>query len=327
MRAPANAISRQRLQQSVAGAIDPFVVHDERFEDVLGVAPTLVKVVDTDAHEGPVYVAEEDALYFTTLPRGRETGSPQVDIKRLALAGAEFPLEPDRITVLRTNANAVNGMTLGLDGRLVVCEQGTLCGLARISRIDRKTGAAQTVLDAFDGRPLNSPNDVVVSRDGAIWFTDPSYGHLQGFRPPPVLADSVYRHDPSSGRTDLVATGFDKPNGLALSLDERVLYVSDNGAPHHLLAFAVSGSELPGSGRVLAVATPEHPDGLKVDRDGRIYASASSGVQVFSPDGDLLGEISLPGAVNFCFGGSGGNVLFITADTAIYAAQLKAKGA
>jgi gluconolactonase len=307
--------------------IDPFVVHDARFEDVLGDAPSLVKVVDTDAHEGPVYVAEDDALYFSTLPRGRETGSPEVDIKRLALDGAEFPLDQDRIGVLRTNANAVNGMTLGLDGRLVVCEQGTLCGLARISRIDRRTGAAQTVLDSFEGRPLNSPNDVVVASDGAIWFTDPSYGHLQGFRPPPVLADSVYRHDPSSGATSLVATGFDKPNGIALSPDERELYVSDNGEPHDLLAFTVSDGALPGPGRVLAIGTPEHPDGLKVDSEGRIYASSSTGVQVLAPEGDLLGEISLPGAVNFCFGGLGRNILFITADTAIYAAQLNAKGA
>ncbi len=308
-------------------ALDPFVVHDPRFEDVLGESPRLVKVVDADAHEGPVYVAEEDALYFSTLPRGRETGSPEVNIKRLALDGAEFPLEPDRIAVLRTNANAVNGMTLGLDGRLVICEQGTLCGLARISLIDRKTGAAQTATDAFDGRPLNSPNDVVVTRDGAIWFTDPSYGHLQGFRPPPVLADSVYRHDPSSGRTDLVARGFDKPNGLAFSPDERVLYVSDNGAPHHLRAFAVNDGKPSGPGRVLAIGTPEHPDGLKVDSEGRIYASASTGVHVLAPDGDLLGEISLPGAVNFCFGGPDRNILFITADTAIFAAFLNAKGA
>lgn len=307
-------------------ALDSFSTHDARFEDVLGDSPRLVKVADTDAHEGPVYVAEEDALYFTSLPRGRETGAPEVEIKRLSLDGLRFPLEADRITVLRASANAVNGMALGPDGQLVVCEQGTLCGLARISRIDRRTGAAQTVLDAFDGRPLNSPNDVVVARDGAIWFTDPCYGYLQGFRPRPVLADSVYRYDPSTGETTLVATGFDKPNGLALSLDERVLYVSDNGAPHHLLAFPVSG-ELPGTGRVLAVGTPEHPDGLKIDRDGRIYASSSSGVQVFDRDGDLLGEISLPGAVNFCFGGRGGNVLFITSDTAIYAAQLNAKGA
>jgi len=308
-------------------AIDPFVVHDQRFEDALGESARLVKVVDTDAHEGPVYVAVEDALYFTTLPRGRESGSPEVDIKRLALDGAEFPLDQDRISVLRTRVHAVNGMALGHDGRLVVCEQGTLCGLARISRIDRKTGAAQTVLDAFDGRPLNSPNDVVVARDGAIWFTDPSYGHLQGFRAPPALADSVYRHDSRSGRTDLVASGFDKPNGLAFSPDERVLYVSDNGEPHDLVAFAVSDGKLPGPGRVLAIGTPEHPDGLKVDSEGRIYASASSGVQVLAPDGDLLGEILLPGAVNFCFGGADRNILFITADTAIYAAQLNAKGA
>lgn len=309
-------------------ALDSFLVHDARFEDVLGDEPRLVKVVETDAHEGPVYVEEEDALYFTTLPRGRDTGYPEVDIKRLALDGVRFPLEPDRITVLRANANAANGMTLDGEGRLVVCEQGTLRERARLSRVDRSTGEAETVVDAVDGLPLNSPNDVVVTRDGAVWFTDPSYGHLQGFKPEPQIQDRAYRYDPIVDRITAVAHAFDKPNGLAFAPDERVLYVGDNGAPHHLLAFDVGATgAFRVSGRVLAVGTPEHPDGLKVDAEGRIYASASTGVQVLAPDGDLLGEISLPGAVNFCFGGPDRNVLFITADTAVFAAQLNAKGA
>lgn len=308
-------------------ALESFLLHDARFEDVLGDAPRLVKVVDVDAHEGPVYVEEEDALYFSTVPRGRDTGFPEVDIKRLALDGLRFPLEPERLTVLRARASAVNGMTLGLDGRLVVCEQGTLCEPARISRVDTVSGAAETVVDAYDGMPLNSPNDVVVTRDGAVWFTDPSYGHQQGFRPPPALRDRVYRYDPHADRIEVAATYFDKPNGIAFSPDERVLYVSDNGAPHHLLAYDVGGG-LPLVGRPLAVGPPEHPDGLEVDAEGRIYASASTGVQILDPeDGELLGEIVLPGAVNFCFGGPERNVLFITADTAVYAAVLNAKGA
>ena len=115
-----------------------------------------------------------------------------------------------------------------------------------------------------------------------------------------------------------MADSFDKPNGLAFSPDERLLYVSDNGAPHHLLAFEVGRDGTLGVPRRLFVGTPEHPDGVKVDVDGRIYVSASTGVQIVDPGGALIGEIHLPGAVNFAFGG---DVLFITTDTAIWAAK------
>jgi gluconolactonase len=267
-------------------------------------------VATTDAHEGPVYAADEHALYFTTKPVPGDP--PRVDIKRLDLATRS-------ITVVRPDANVANGMALGPDGRLIVCEQGSFREPARISAVDRHSGAAQTLADNSRGRPFNSPNDVVVARDGAIWFTDPSYGYLQGFRPRPSAGDHVYRHDPATGETARVARSvcFDKPNGLAFSPDERVLYVADNGAAHHLLAFDVAGGRLHAR-RVIADGTPDHPDGLKVDGRGRIYASASTGVRIHAPDGPLLGEIHLPGAVNFCFGP---DCLFITTDTAIVAAK------
>jgi gluconolactonase len=282
-----------------------FVTHASEFEAVLGDAPSLELVAETDAHEGPVYAADEDALYFTTVRRD------VVAIKRLALADAT-------VDVVRADANMANGMTLDREGRLVVCEQGTLDTPARITRLDRATGEVETVVEA----DLNSPNDVVVKRDGTIWFTDPSYGYLQGFRPKPGAGDYVYRYDPVSGELSVVADGFDKPNGIAFSPDERVLYVSDNGAPHELLAFDVEAEGL-SNRRQLAVSTPEHPDGLKTDREGRIYASYAGGLQVLDPSGRLIGEIELPGAVNFTFGGPRRNVLYITADTAIWAAFMK----
>ena len=264
---------------------------------------TAVRVVETDAHEGPVYVGGEDALYFTTVRRDR------VQIKRLQL-------DSRRVTLVRADANMANGMTLDGEGRLVICEQGTHEQPAAITRMDLASGRVETVVDAYQGLPLNSPNDVVVGRDGSIWFTDPSYGHLQGFRPEPRLPDQVYRHDPSSGRTEVVASGFDKPNGIALSPDERVLYVTDSGSPHHVMAYDLAD----GTASVLAVI-PGEPDGLKVDGEGRVYVSAASGVQVLSPAGDLVDEIHLPGAVNFCFGGPGRDVLFITTDDAVWAAS------
>jgi gluconolactonase len=269
--------------------------------------PTLV--AETDAHEGPVYAADEDALYFTTVRR------ESVAIKRLSLADGS-------VSVVREDANTANGMALDREGRLIVCEQGTLTEPARISRLDRMTGEVETVVEGF-----NSPNDVVVRSDGTIWFTDPSYGWLQGFRPTPERGDFVYRYDPASEALTVVADSLDKPNGLAFSPDERVLYVGDNGAPHHLLAFDVDDDARLTGHRVLAVSEPEHPDGIKVDSEGRIYVSAPNGVQILVPSGDVIGEIDLPGAVNFTFGGPGGNVLYITADTAIWAAVLNPKGA
>jgi gluconolactonase len=275
---------------------------------------SLEAVVETDAHEGPVYVLDEHALYFTSVRRGID-----VALKRLDLATGH-------VDVVLGATNVANGMVLDQDGRLVICEQGTFETPARIARLDRSTGAVETVVDSFGGLPLNSPNDVAVARDGAIWFTDPSYGHRQGFRPAPRRHDAVYRHDASTHETAVVAERFDKPNGLAFSPDEQVLYVSDNGAPHHLLAFAVTGVRL-ASPRRIAVGDPGHPDGVKVDEAGRIYASATTGIQVFDPSGRQVGAIHLPGTVNFTFGGPDDDVLFITTDTAVWAAELSTKGA
>jgi gluconolactonase len=277
----------------------------------------LEHLVDVDAHEGPVYVPGEDALYFTSVPRP----GPRVDIKRLDLGSLD-------VSVVRADAGAANGMALGHDGRLVVSEQ--LGGA--IAAVDRRTGERTLLVDGF-----NSPNDVVVKRDGTIWFTDPSYGWLQGFRPRPLLRDGVRRYDPRTGGVTTVTEAFDKPNGLCFSPDESVLYVTDSGAnhepgsydlsrPHHIKAFDVREHGRLENERVFAEVEPGFPDGLKVDSDGRVYASSFSGVQVFDASGDLIGEIDLPGAVNFCFGGRDRNVLFITADTAIYAAHLQAKG-
>jgi gluconolactonase len=284
----------------------PFVIHDAEFEAVLGHSPRLARLIDVDAHEGPVYVPGEDALYFTSVPRP----GPRVDIKRLDLGSLT-------VSVIRPNAAAANGMTLGHDGRLIVCEQ---IGGA-IAAVDGRSGARTPIVEGF-----NSPNDIVVKSDGTIWFTDPSYGWLQGFRPRPLLRDAVWRYDPRTGSSIAVADSFDKPNGLCFSPDERTLYVADNGEPHHLKAFDVLDGGRLDRERVIHVVSAEHPDGLKADSAGRLYATFAGGVEVLSPDGSLLGQIELPGAVNFCFGGPDRNVLFITTDTAIYAAQLQAKG-
>jgi len=335
------ALSRH-AEAGTSRAADPcFEVYDSEFEAVLGRCARLALVAETDAHEGPVYIPGEDALYFTTVPRAPSIpvpGMPQTAIKRLSLDGLNLPVDPSRLSTLQVPVHMPNGMTLGHDGCLVVCEQGTRSAPARISRVDPLTGQVDTLVDNWGGLSLNSPNDVVVRRDSTIWFTDPSYGYLQGFRPEPQAGDHVYRFDPGSGRLSVVADSFDKPNGLAFSPDEQTLYVTDSGAnaepgsyhvgrPHHVIAFDVLDGRHLGPGRLFAVTTPGFPDGIKVDWAGRVYASSSSGVQVFSQAGDLIGQISLPGAVNFTFGGPGDQVLFITTDTAVWAAVLATAGA
>ena len=292
-------------------------------------------VVETDAHEGPVYVAGEDALYFTTVPRPGPAG-PRVDIRRLALDGARFPLEPGRLGTVRADANAANGMTLAPDGRLLVCEQGSMTRPAAITLVDRATGDVEPLVDAWHGEPLNSPNDVVGNSNGTVWFTDPGYGHLQGFRPAPRLPDRVYRYDARDNELAVAAEGFDKPNGLAFSSDGLTLYVGDSGAihapgdydparPRHVVAFDVSGDGRLTCRRRFGDAVPGFPDGIKVDAAGRVYVSCDRGVRVLDPDGMLVAEIAVPGgAVNFTFGGPDRDVLLITADDAVWAAHLTA---
>jgi gluconolactonase len=275
----------------------------------------LRRVATVDAHEGPVYVPAEKALFFTSVRRGHA-----VAIKRLDVATGD-------VAVVVSDANAANGMTLDGDGRLLVCEQGGPSRDAAVARIDPRTGDREVLVDRVGGRPLNSPNDVAVGPDGAVWFTDPAYGWLQGFRPRPRLGDHVYRHDRGTGRTAVVARGFDKPNGIALSPDGGRLYVGDSGRPRHVRVFAAGDDGRLDGGRVFARIPSGYPDGLKTDREGRVYASAATGVQVFDATGRLSGEVPLPGAVNFTWGGAGRDVLFITTDDAVHAAVLTTQGA
>ncbi|HWM09344.1 MAG TPA: SMP-30/gluconolactonase/LRE family protein [Solirubrobacteraceae bacterium] len=268
-----------------------------------------VRIVEADAHEGPVYVEAEHALYFTTR-------RPRVDVKRLDLGTLD-------VTLVRADANVANGMAPFGDGRLLVCEQHP----AAVTLLDPATGETEVLADSWNGLPLNSPNDVVRRSDGSVWFTDPSYGFLQGFRPEPEVADSVYRYDPESGALEVAAGSFDKPNGIAFSPDESILYVADNGAPHHIVAFDVLDGRRLGPGRPFALSTPAHPDGLKVDAAGNVYASSAGGIQVLNPAGDRIDEIELPGAVNFTFGGTDRDVLYVTSDDAVWAVQLDTRGA
>ena len=307
----------------------------EEFRKLLGPDFQRPVLIETNAHEGPVYVAAEHALYFTTVP---EPGPKNIAIMRLQLGGDVFPFTAQEIETVRQPSNMANGMTLDREGRLVICEQGTKTANAQISRMDLQTRKAETMVDQWRGLRFNSPNDVVVKSDGTVWFTDPNYGAIQGFKNAPEVGAFVYRHDPATGGTAVVADNFNKPNGLAFSPDESALYITDTGAnqapgtyfvdlPHHVRAFDVVDGQHLRNDRLFAEVSPGVPDGIKLDAQGHVYTSSGTGVQVFTVQGDLMGEIFAPGVANFTFGGPTNDVVFILGDTKIWQARLQVAGA
>jgi gluconolactonase len=300
------------------------------------ISARLVEVAQVPAHEGPVWFPDEKTLYYTSLPLRGLDGVPQVRIDRVLLDHCPLreltgPVGAGRVRTIAHDANAANGMCSDGMGGLLVCEQGGPQAPARISRLDPRTGMRETVVAALDGRPLNSPNDITRHPDGSIWFTDPSYGWYQGFRPRPAIADGVHRYDPATGTHTLVTHAFDKPNGLAFSPDGQTLYVGDSGAnhepgsfdptrPHAVTALRVRGDRV--EEELWTHTVPSgYPDGLKTDSAGRVWFTTSDGLRVLSPDGDHLGDVPLAGAVNFTFV-EGDDALLVTADTAVWAVLL-----
>lgn len=237
------------------------------------------------------------------------------------------------VSVYRAASNFANGNTRDRQGRLVTCEHGT----RRVTRTE-PDGTITVLADAFDGKRLNSPNDVVVHRDGGVWFTDPTYGILsdyEGYQAEPEQAGrNVYRIDPHSGEVMCVADDFVQPNGLAFAPDGQTLYIADSArthdpaAPHHIRAMEVVDGRWLGKSRVLAQIEPGIPDGLRVDVQGNIWTSAGDGIQCFDAQGTLLGKILLPEKVaNLTFGGPRRNRLFITANTSLYLIHVAVAGA
>lgn len=229
------------------------------------------------------------------------------------------------VGVFRSPAGYSNGNTVDRQGRLVTCEHGN----RRVTRTEHD-GTITVLADRYEGKRLNSPNDVVVRSDGMIYFTDPAYGidsDYEGHKAPSEIgACHVYRIDPRSGAVTIAADDFVRPNGLAFSPDERTLYIADTGATHvadgprHIRRFAVAENGTLSGGEVFATCTAGLFDGFRLDEEGRIWTSAGDGVHCYHPDGTLIGKVRVPEVVaNVVFGGPKRNRLYICATTSLYA--------
>ncbi len=268
--------------------------------------------------EGPVWFGDGRYLLWSDIPNDR--------ILR-------WEEETGATSVFRRPSGNANGNTRDRQGRLVTCEHRT----RRVTRTE-PDGAITVLCDGYGGHRLNSPNDVVVAPDGAVWFTDPAFGLLgyyEGERAEQELPEAVYRLDPASGAATLALGDVPGPNGLAFSPDGGTLYVvASRAPPREIRAYDVAEDGRLGGGRVLIDAGEGGtPDGLRVDVDGNLWCGwgmgtpGLDGVRVLAPDGTPIGHIDLPErCANVCFGGRWRNRLFMAASHSLYALYVNTQG-
>ena len=261
--------------------------------------------------EGPVWHPYEKWLVFSDIPNSR--------VHRRDATGT--------IHCIRDPSRMANGNTLDRAARLLSCEHAA----SRVTRAE-PDGTTTVLASHYQGRELNSPNDIVVATSGAIYFTDPTYGRMAYYgvpRPPELSFQGVYRIDPDARRLTLLANDFVQPNGLCFSLDESRLFVNDTERQHIRVFNVTASGELSG-GAVWAVARGEGvgaPDGMKIDSCGNLYCCGPGGVHVFDPSGDLLGIIATPEmAANFAFGDEDLRSLYIAASSSLYRLRVRIAG-
>ena len=270
--------------------------------------------------EGPVWFGDGRYLLWSDIPNNR--------ILR-------WDEPTGQIGEYRSPSNFANGHTRDRQGRLVSCEHGG----RRITRTEYD-GTVTVLMDSFEGKPLNSPNDLVVKSDGTVWFTDPAFGisgNYEGYKSEPSLSQNVYRLDPETGEAIMLADDILGPNGLAFSPDEHILYVVESrGVPtRKILAYdvAADGRSISNK-RILIDAGPGGtPDGFRVDVDGNLWCGwgmgdpALDGVMIFNPEGKPIGRIALPErCANVCFGGRANSRLFMAASQSLYALYVNVAG-
>ena len=273
--------------------------------------------------EGPVWFGDARCLIWSDIPNNRML---------------RWTEETQEVSVYRSPSHHSNGNTRDRQGRLVTCEHTG----RRVTRTEHD-GTITVLMDCFEGKPINSPNDVVVHSDGSVWFTDPGYGLLlnyEGQRADAELPNRVYRLEPDTGVATVVADDFLRPNGLCFSPDESMLYIVDTGRSHdpngpsHIRMFDVTPDNRLENGRLFVDMMPGMADGIRCDEDGNLWAAAgwagpgSDGVHCYAPDGTRIGQIHLPEiCANLCFGGVNKNRLFMAGSQSLYAVYVETAGA
>jgi len=294
------------------------IVLDKRFKSLI-FGHTRLEKLWTGARwvEGPAWLAAGRYLVFSDIPNDRLLRYDECD---------------GNVSVFRQPANNENGHAVDREGRLIACEHRGRC----ISRTEHD-GRRMVLVSQWEGKSLNSPNDVVVKSDGTIWFTDPTYGidtEYEGDMAASEIGHShVFRFDPANGQLDMVIDDLRQPNGLAFSPDESTLYVVDTGFTHDetvtpkIVAYPVVDGGRVGKGRLFHESDSGLYDGLRLDTHGNIWTSAGDGVHCIHPDGTLIGKVPVPEIVaNVCFGGAKLNRLFICGQTSLYSIFLHAYG-
>jgi len=267
--------------------------------------------------EGPVWFGDGRYLLWSDIPNNRIL---------------KWEEETGAVSLFRRPSNNANGNTRDRQGRLVTCEHDA----RRVTRTEYD-GSLTVLLDRFEGKPLNSPNDVVVKSDDSVWFTDPPFGILgnyEGHTAEIELPTNVYRIDGRTGKASVVAGEINRPNGLCFSPDEKKIYIVESGPPRKLWVFDVvaDGTRL-ANGKVHIDPGPGTPDGFRCDVDGNLWAgwgmtAELNGVRIFSPAGEPIGHIRLPErAANLCFGGLKRNRLFMAGSQSLYALYVNTQGA
>jgi gluconolactonase len=238
--------------------------------------------------------------------------------------------EDGRVTVFRNPSGYSNGNTFDFEGRQLSCEHGG----RRVARYEFN-GTVTTIADKFQGKRLNSPNDIAVHPDGSIWFTDPAYGingNYEGFRADKEVKEAVYRVDPKTGQMDKITDEMNGPNGVCFSPDYKKVYVADTGTGREVRVWDVDGKTVRNGKRFVQLATPggmpAAADGIRCDVDGNVWCGARPGVQIVAPNGEPIGIIRLPeNCANICFGGTKRNRLFMAASQSLYVVYVLTTGA
>lgn len=266
--------------------------------------------------EGPVWFGDHHALVWSDIPNNRL---------------CRYDESTGAISEFRRPSDNANGNTRDRFGRLVTCEHLT----RRVTRTEYD-GSVTVLMDHYEGKRLNAPNDVVVASDDSVWFTDPGYGILtdyEGRRAAFELSTALYRVDPATGDGAIAVSDLERPNGLCFSPDESLLYVVDSSTPYIYVYDATAAGDARNR-RIFADLTPGSSDGIRCDEDGNLWATSAGGgagwdgVHVFDPDGSRIGQIELPErCANLCFGGAVGNRLFMAASQSVYALYVNARGA